>query len=189
MSTSVATVRNAQASPRRTARIAGVFYLLTFATGLFALLVHTRLAVAAGLIAGACYVVVTLLLYYIFKPASRRVSLLAALVSLAACAIGPLSFAIPALSHVNALVFFGLYCLLIGYLIFKSTFLPAALGAVMMFAGLGWLTFFSPALAKNLSPYNFLPGVIGEGSLTFWLLVTGVNEARWKEQASASTSS
>ena len=189
MSASVAPVRNAHASPRRTARIAGVFYLLTFATGLFALQVHTRLAVAAGLIAAACYVVVTLLFYYIFKPASRSVSLLAALVSLAGCAMGPLSFAIPALSHINALVFFGIYCLLIGYLIFKSTFLPPTLGALMMLAGLGWLTFFSPALARNLSPYNFLPGVIGEGSLTLWLLVAGVNETRWKEQGRTGTSS
>ena len=55
----------------------------------------------------------------------------------------------------------------------------------MAFAGLGWLTFISPALAHTLSPYNLVPGMIGEGTLTFWLLVMGVNEQRWKEQASA----
>ena len=38
-------------------------------------------------------------------------------------------------------VFFGVYCLLIGYLIFKSAFLPRILGVLMAFAGLGWLTF------------------------------------------------
>src|SRR6266545_208048 len=43
----------------------------------------------------------------------------------------------------------------------------------------------SPPLANHLSPYNMVPGILGEGSLTFWLLVNGVNVQRWKEQASA----
>ena len=46
------------------------------------------------------------------------------------------------------LVFFGVYCLLIGYLIFRSTFLPRILGVLMALAGLGWLTFLSPAAGK-----------------------------------------
>ena len=81
------------------------------------------------------------------------------------------------------LVFFGLHCLLIGYLILRSTFLPRIIGALMLFAGFGWLTFLLPALATGLSPYNMIPGAIGELSLTLWLLVKGVNLARWKEQA------
>ena len=58
-------------------------------------------------------------------------------------------------------------------------------GALMAFAGLAWLTFLSPPLAKYLSPYNLAAGVLGEGALTLWLLVIGVNEKRWNEQASA----
>ncbi len=84
-----------------------------------------------------------------------------------------------------SLVFFGFYCLLIGYLIFKSTFLPRSLGVLMGFAGLGWLTFLSPPLAKSLYPYVLAPGILGEGALTLWLLVMGVNAERWQEQASA----
>jgi Domain of unknown function (DUF4386) len=84
-----------------------------------------------------------------------------------------------------SLVFFGLYCLLIGYLIFRSTFLPRILGALMAFAGLGWLTFLSPPLANHLSPYIQVLGVLAEGSLMLWLLVIGVNVQRWKEQASS----
>jgi hypothetical protein len=82
-------------------------------------------------------------------------------------------------------VFFGCYCLLIGYLIFRSTYLPRILGVLMAFAGLGWLTFLVPPLASSLSPYNLALGILGEGSLTLWLLVMGVNAQRWKEQASA----
>ncbi|MGD0506756.1 MAG: DUF4386 domain-containing protein [Terriglobales bacterium] len=82
-------------------------------------------------------------------------------------------------------VFFGLYCLLIGYLIFRSTFLPRILGVLMAFAGLGWLTFLSPPFATHLSPYVLVLGFLAELALMLWLLVMGVNVQRWKEQASA----
>ncbi|MGO9096379.1 MAG: DUF4386 family protein [Bryobacteraceae bacterium] len=86
---------------------------------------------------------------------------------------------------INPLVFFGFYCLLIGYLILRSAFLPRILGALMTIAGLGWLTFVSPRLAHYLSPYVYYVGGIGEGLLTLWLLAMGVNAERWKEQAGA----
>ena len=38
--------------------------------------------------------------------------------------------------------------------------------------------------AKSLSPYNLALGIVGQESLMLWLLVMGVNEQRWKEQAS-----
>ena len=82
-------------------------------------------------------------------------------------------------------VFFGVYCLLIGYLIFRSTFLPRILGVLMEFAGLGWLTFLAPPLANYLSPYILVLGFLAELALMLWLLVMGVNVQRWKEQASA----
>jgi hypothetical protein len=128
---------------------------------------------------------VTLLFYGLFKPVSWRLSLLAAVVSLLGCVLGALNSFQLAPFRINPLVFFGIYCLLIGYLIFRSTFLPRALGALMAFGGLGWLTFASPSLAKALSPYNLAPGIIGEGALTLWLLVKGVDVPRWKEQAAA----
>ena len=82
-------------------------------------------------------------------------------------------------------VFFGVYCLLIGYLIFKSSFLPRVLGVLMAFAGLGWLTFLFPPLADYLSPYNLVLGFLAELALMLWLLVMGVDVQRWKEQACA----
>jgi hypothetical protein len=74
-----------------------------------------------------------------------------------------------------AIVFNGFYCLLIGYLIFRSTFLPRILGALMTFAGLGWLTYVSTQLANYLSPYNVASGLVGEGLVMLWLLVIGLN--------------
>ncbi len=183
MSAAEMTQWTAAPSPLFKARIAGVFYLLVFLTGGFALFVRGRLGSAAGLIAGACYIAVTLLFYGIFKPVNRNLSLLAAFISLVGIIIGPLSRLHLAPSNLNPLVFFGFYCLLIGYLIFRSTFLPRILGALMALAGLGWLTFLSAPLANYLSPYIFVPGLLGEGALTLWLLAMGVNVQRWKEQA------
>jgi hypothetical protein len=84
-------------------------------------------------------------------------------------------------------IFFGLHCLLVGSLIFKSTFLPRVVGGLMVIAGLGWLTMsFSnlvwPPLGRSLYPFIILPGAIGEITLSFWLLIRGVNVQRWQEQ-------
>jgi Domain of unknown function (DUF4386) len=84
-----------------------------------------------------------------------------------------------------ALVFFGLYALLTGYLIIRSTFLPRILGALSVLGGLGWLSFLYPPLGYRLFPYIAALGVLGAALLIVWLLVFGVNEQRWKEQASA----
>ena len=53
----------------------------------------------------------------------------------------------------------------------------------MVFAGLGWLTFLSAPLATFLYPYNFAPGMIGEGALIVWLLGFGVQPALIKRVA------
>ena len=183
--------RIAGASTSFKARMAGVFYLLTFLTGAFSAFISGKLVVyadAANLVASACYAVVTLLFYQIFKPVDRSLSLIAAVFGLTGCALGVLSvfhLVPPYLKSVNPLICFGVYCLLIGYLIFQSNFLPRVLGVLMAFGGLGWLTFVWPDLASYLSPYNLAPGILGEGALTVWLLAVGVNVQRWKEQAAA----
>ena len=84
-----------------------------------------------------------------------------------------------------SLVFFGLHCLLIGYLIIRSSFLPRTVGILMAFGGLGWLTFLWPPLAHSLSPYILAPGVVGEGSLSLWLIAIGVNVTKWQEETAA----
>ena len=175
--------RITKVSPKRIARIAGLFYVVVFVLGIFSLIVRGPAGFAAAMIAGGFYVAVTVLFYFIFKPVNRNLSLLAAVTSLAGILIGPLSLLVNQLSLISPLVFFGFYCLLIAFLILKSTFLPRFLAVLMMFAGLGWLTFISQSFAISLAPYIFLPGVIGEGSLTLWLVIFGVNEERWRQQA------
>jgi len=84
------------------------------------------------------------------------------------------------------LVFFGLWCVLTGYLIFRSTFLPRILGVLLAISGLGWVTYLHPPLAYHLFiPYIAVASALGEIPLELWLIVMGVNAQRWKEQASA----
>jgi len=88
------------------------------------------------------------------------------------------------------LLFFGCTCLVEGYLIFHSGYLPKAIGVLMQIAGLCYLSnsfalILSPALAGTLFPAILLPAFVGESSLCLWLLLKGVNLLRWAEQADA----
>ena len=184
--------RIAEASPRFKARITGVVYLLYFLTAVSAevFIGRSRLIAydAVTLIADAFYIAVTLLFYDMFKPVNRSLSWLAAFFSLAGCANDVLSLFKLDPYKINSLVFFGPYCLLIGYLIFKSTFLPRILGVLMALAGLGWLIFLTP-LASQLSTGLKVLGILAEASLMLWLIVMRVNVQRWREQPGAARSS
>jgi hypothetical protein len=81
------------------------------------------------------------------------------------------------------LVFFGLWCALTGYLIFRSTFLPRILGVLLAIDGLGWTTFVVPPFAIPLFPFIAAASGLAEIPLQLWLVVMGVNPQRWKEQA------
>ena len=86
------------------------------------------------------------------------------------------------------LAFFGFCCMLVGYAIYKSTFLPRALGVLELMAGVGYSTYLWPPLANSLYPYNLALGV-GEAALGLWFLVFGVNVERWRERARATRES
>jgi hypothetical protein len=228
----------ADASPRRTARTAGLFELLEALTSGFGqvivpgmlvvagdaastaanILSHRplfELSIVAALIGVACHIVWTLLFYELFKPVNRGLTLAAVFFSLVAMAtqafsivfqLAPLVvldaghassaftgdqtqalalmlFRIGARAFDIYLVIFGFWCVLIGYLIIRSTFIPRAIGVLEVLAGLCWLTFLWTPLAHSLSPYNQALAGFGEMSLTLWLLVMGVNVDRWKETA------
>ena len=88
-----------------------------------------------------------------------------------------------------ALIFFGFTCIVNGYLIFRSGYLPKFVGILMQIAGLSYLTacfaaLFAPAFADLITPAILLPPLIGESSFCLWLLVKGVNIPKWKERVS-----
>lgn len=84
------------------------------------------------------------------------------------------------------MIFHSLYCVLIGWLILRSIFLPRVLGALMGLAGFCWLTNFWPAFESHLHDRITALGLLGESLPMLWLLVIGVNAQRWSQQAKRS---
>jgi hypothetical protein len=81
-------------------------------------------------------------------------------------------------------IFWGLWLLPLGYLIFKSNFIPKLIGILMFVAGFGYIVdsiglFLLPGLHIDFSQYTF----IGELVLLLWLLIKGVNTEQWEKRA------
>jgi hypothetical protein len=84
-----------------------------------------------------------------------------------------------------ALLMFGPYFLITGYLIYKSNYLPKFIGVLYTISGVGYLVnSFMLILAPQLSGIVFmiivLPVLVGEISLALRLLLKGVNESEWR---------
>jgi len=85
------------------------------------------------------------------------------------------------------LVFFGFTCLINGYLIFRSDYLPKTIGVLIQIAGLCYLTnsfalLLAPKFSQIIFPAILVPAFIGELSFCLWLIVKGVNLPKWKKQ-------
>ena len=90
-----------------------------------------------------------------------------------------------------ALLLFGCFFPIVGYLIYKSGYFPKTIGILYMIPGLSYLTSsFALILAPTFADrYYFVmagPALIGEAALCLWLLVRGVNVEQWKQRALSS---
>jgi len=84
-----------------------------------------------------------------------------------------------------ALFFFGLTCIALGYLIWRSSFLPRVIGAWLAIGGAAYVVnsavhLLAPALGAQFFRYVLVPCALGELVLVVWLLVVGLNEEQWK---------
>jgi hypothetical protein len=104
-------------------------------------------------------------------------------------ALAYLSLRVHSLGYGVSLLFFGVCCVLFGYLIHKSGYLPRAIGDLLAFGGVGYVVFtlaqiVAPAFAgRVLFPWLMLPAFFGELGLCLWLLVKGVDLPKWNERA------
>jgi uncharacterized protein DUF4386 len=101
-------------------------------------------------------------------------------------ALAYLSLKLHAYGYGVSLVFFGIVCLIFGYLLFRSGYFPKALGILMTIAGVSYLTnsftlILAPKYAATISPILVL-AFIGELSFCLWLIVKGVNVTKWNEK-------
>lgn len=81
-------------------------------------------------------------------------------------------------------IFWGLWLFPMGYLVFKSNYIPKIIGVLLIIGGVGYLvdfvTFFVfPNFGVVFSEYAFL----GEVLMVFWLLIKGVNVEQWEKRA------
>ena len=163
-----------------------------------------RFHVAAELFLLSCAISLLLILYVLFRPVHRDLALLAAMfnvVSISVEAVSALALdLVPNQSPETtrlllrlhdhgfgvSLLFFGWFCVVIGYLIFKSQFLPGTIGVLMQIAGVCYLInsfalIASPPVANRMFPAILIPSFIGELSLALWLLIKGVRIEGWRK--------
>jgi hypothetical protein len=103
-------------------------------------------------------------------------------------ALAYLSLRLHGFGFAIGLIFFGCFLVLLGYLIYRSGYLPRSIGVLLVVGGLGYLTnsfaqLLAPALAASLLPWVLLPAFLAESGLALWLTVKGVNVPKWEEQA------
>lgn len=87
-----------------------------------------------------------------------------------------------------AMVFFGLQCIVTGWLFLRSALIPRPLSMLLIVGGVGYLVFLYPPLAKAAFPLHVFPGYLAELTLTLWLLLKGVNFASGRRQESFAAS-
>lgn len=95
-----------------------------------------------------------------------------------------LSLNIQAQGYGIGLVFFGIYCIIIGYLINVSKLIPKIFGILYIITGLCYLInsftmFLSKGFENPLFVYLAIPIFIGELLLALWLLIKGIDISKW----------
>lgn len=83
------------------------------------------------------------------------------------------------------LIFFGVTCIIRGYLIVKSEFLPAFLGYLLTAAGVCYISnslllLLVPHVAGLFFPWILLPCLLGELAITLWFLFRGLDINLWQ---------
>jgi hypothetical protein len=134
--------------------LVGVVFHIVWALLLYDLLkpVNRRLSLLAAfvILVGCAIQAVTSLLYLAPLLILQGGSSLSAFTAEQSQALALMFLRLNAYAFDIYLVFFGLWCVLIGYLIFRSTFLPRVLGVLLAISGLGWMLYLSPPLATHL---------------------------------------
>jgi hypothetical protein len=227
-------------NPNKTARIAGLLYLILMVSGIFSYMFVSSSLIVPGdtattinnimaseslyisgivswLISETVFILLVYVLYKLLKPVNKNLALLMVMFVLVAVSIAFINelnkfaallllsgadyltaFAADQLHalvmlfldlheygvHINSM-FFGLWLLPLGYLVFKSGFLPRILGILLMIGWFGYMleffTFFLfPDFNAAIGPVFQILG-IGEFLLVLWLLIKGVNVEKWEK--------
>lgn len=237
------TSKSRELSPMAQAKTAGLLYLIIAMFGMFSIgyvpatifvfgdaattanniAAHQglfRLGIFADMVVIVCEIFITGILYTLFKPVNKTLSVIAALSRfgmIVVMGLNLINYLVPLvlLSGANYLqsfdtnqlqslamlfldahefgvyvwqIFFGMHLLALGYLVFKSGYVPRLLGTMMMVGSFGYSV---QALEKLVLPGNSVTPwlviglltivTIGEFSFALWLLFKGVNVEKWRQ--------
>jgi hypothetical protein len=219
----------------KTARIAGLLYLMTIVTGIFSLIVVPsrigthgdvaltvtnivtnellfRLGIASGALGYVAFLILPLALYKLLSPVDRNMAVLMVALAVACVPIYFVALAnqVDILSLVDgdkykqlftpdqlrervmllmeaynnkvfvSEIFWGLWLLPFGYLVFKSDFLPKVLGIFLMLGCFSYLIgYFAQIIFPHATIPSFvmLPATFGEIGICLWLLIVGVRKS------------
>jgi len=222
--------------PRKTARMAGLFYLIYIITTALASAVRSNLIVSGDaaatannimgsqllfrigfvteLVSAMFFLLAAWTLFVLLKPVNKSLALLFLLLNLGGVvveSVNMLNLLVPlqilsgadylnvfqagqlqalAMSYLNsyssgfmiAQIFYGTWLLPLGYLVFKSGYIPRVLGILLMIDFFGILFWFFqfflfPAYGAASYP-SYAIGLVAEGSLSLWLLIMGVKNQK-----------
>ncbi len=174
-----------------------------------------RCGLAGDVVMHLCDLPLMVILYVLLRPVSRDLSLLAAIFSFLQTAVlvankinlvavllvlrlhtftpdqradlASLSLNLHEHGFGIGLIFFGVSCLLLGYLLFRSGYFPRTLGVLQAIAGICYLInsfalLLFPTFAEKLVPTILLPAFLGELLTALWLLIMGVNAQKWNDR-------
>ena len=222
--TSTSTLRR----PVAVARVAGLLYLVIIVAGvggealvrgpiavagdpsqtvanLVAAELPFRLSVMGDALMALADVALGVLLFFLLRPVSRVLSMMAMAFRLAQAAIlginllnlllaasfagrgDPLAAAFLEAHGVGydlGLLFFAINCVLVGALVYRAGFMPRAIGAALGLSGLVYfvgstLRVVAPELAPAVAPAYALP-LVAELAFCGWLLIRGVRTPSWR---------
>ncbi len=203
-----------EVSPQVWARTGGWLYLLVFVMAALSMVLQSkftpgaplwRVSVGAELLMFTSDIPLAVIFYVLLRPVDANLALLSALFRFAEAMIGSINaiwhvapiLAPPSLhdlAHLSlrlyeygfaiALIPFGLHCIVLGYLIYRSTYLPKTLGVLMTLAGFAYVAnsfalVAAPAVADATFIAMLVTGFPAEIGLCLWLIVMGVNQPRW----------
>ena len=100
-------------------------------------------------------------------------------------ALAYLSIRLHGYGYGMSFIFFGSHCVLLGYLIYRSGYVPRLLGTLLVIGGVGYVTHsvvltLAPTLSAQLFPWILLPAVPAELGLCLWLIAAGSKHDTWR---------
>ena len=91
------------------------------------------------------------------------------------------------------LIFFGVACVINGYQMIKSGYVPKTFGVLMQIAGWSYLTnsfamLLAPSLWGAITPAVLMPALVGESALCLWMITKGVDLVQWQQRVDPASS-